>query len=84
MTEIILIIVIIALVFGVGQLPKLASTMRRMRVQFLEGMGTSDEPIDITPESASKTEGARDETRKPGKFDQEVAEAHIVEDSERT
>jgi len=74
-TEIILIIVIIAIVFGAGRLPNIANAVGKMRVNFRRGL-EEEEPIDITP--TVEPAPARDESsRKPGHFDQEVEDAVI-------
>lgn len=74
-TEIILIILIVVIVFGVGKLPNIAAQLGRMRSEFkkgLEGEG-EDAPIDITPRGEEKKPAGR----KPGKFDADVEDADV-------
>ena len=75
MTELILIMVIIVIVFGTGRLPKIAASFGKMRVNFLEGLQPKE-----TIELPGQNKGPQD-ARKPGKFEQPVEEAEISEDT---
>lgn len=69
--EIILIMLIIFLIFGMGQLPNVASRLGRLRSELQRDSG-KQETIDITPERSQP-----DPSRKPGKFEPGVDEAKI-------
>ncbi len=75
MTELILIMVIIVIVFGTGRLPRIAASFGKMRVNFLEGLQPK-ETIELAGQGADASDG-----RKPGKFEQPVEEAEISEEN---
>ncbi|MEM1348275.1 MAG: twin-arginine translocase TatA/TatE family subunit [Myxococcota bacterium] len=76
-TEIILIVLIVAIVFGAGRLPSIASAVGKMRMNFRRGL-QEGEPIDITPVvEPGESSGDAARSRKPGHFDQEVEDAVI-------
>jgi Sec-independent protein translocase protein TatA len=67
--EIILIILIVMIVFGLGKLSDIGKAIGEMRAKYLEGrQGGDDETIDITPDetkspdaaNAPRTSGAND------------------------
>ncbi len=79
LTEVILILIILAIVVGVGKLPQLASSLGRMRAEFKRGM-VEGRPVDITPRPAGAPPAASP-GRKPGHPDTKVEEATFDEPS---
>ncbi len=76
LTEIVLVVIIILVVFGVGKLPSIATYLGRIRAQFKRGL-EEEEPIDITPDEQKR--GGAPPTRKPGRFDTSAEDAQIDE-----
>ncbi|MEC9443030.1 MAG: twin-arginine translocase TatA/TatE family subunit [Myxococcota bacterium] len=73
LAELVIILLIIFVIFGMGKLPSIASRIGRLRSQFKRGL-ESDETVDITPEkSVNKTPPGR----KPGKFEATIDEAKV-------
>lgn len=75
-TEIVLIIVIVIIVFGMGKLPSIATRIGRMRSEFNKGLEGESQTIDITPSERSATSGKE---RKPGKFNSPIEDASVDE-----
>ncbi len=81
--EIVLILAIVVLVFGVGKVKNIGAALGRSGKEFkkaLEGdeeKKGDDEPIDITPEGDSESPS---HDPKPGARKQPVDDAEIVED----
>jgi Sec-independent protein translocase protein TatA len=78
-SEIILILIILALVFGIGKLGNLSAAARQVKNNFQKGLdgGDRDEPIDITPRD--EAEPAKSSTPKPGTKHPGVQDAEIEE-----
>lgn len=78
--EIILILIILALVFGVGKLGNLSAAARQIKNNYQKGLEEADrkEPIDITPRDGS--DPAVDQSPKPGTRHPGVQDAEIDEE----
>lgn len=64
--EIVLIILIVMIVFGLGKLSDIGKALANMRVKYLEGRdGGDDQTIDITPDDSDAAPGA--ESRASGR-----------------
>jgi len=77
-TELILILIIIAIVFGFGKLTALGSSFGKLKNNFkkaIEKDPDEDEPIDITPEHGESN--SRYDGPKPGTRKEPVEEADI-------
>jgi sec-independent protein translocase protein TatA len=78
--EILLIVAIVVLVFGVGKVKNIGMALGRSGKEFkkaLEGdEAPKDEAIDITPDAS---ESARSDAPKPGTRQQPIEDAEIVE-----
>jgi len=75
-TEIVLIIVIVIIVFGMGKLPSIATRIGRMRSEFNKGLEGESQTIDITP---SGRPAKPEKERKPGKFNSPIEDASVDE-----
>jgi sec-independent protein translocase protein TatA len=84
--EILLILGIVVLVFGVGKVKNIGMALGRSGKEFKKALvaddaeketSDDDEPIDITPESPAKDTS---NGPKPGTREQPIDEAEIVED----
>lgn len=78
-SEIILILIILALVFGIGKLGNLSAAARQVKTNFQKGLdgGERDEPIDITPRDSdepSTKPSPKPGTKHPGVQDAEIEE----------
>lgn len=69
MTEIILIVIIFLVTIGLGKLPKLASSLGRMRSNFKQGLAGAPDVVGAPIPN--------DATRKPGKFEHRVEDADL-------
>ena len=70
-TEIVLIVIIVCVVFGMGKLPAIASKVALLKTEFRKGLA-GEPPVDVTPERPARAPG-----RKPGHFDQSVEDASV-------
>ena len=78
MTEIVLIIVIMAVVFGMGKLPEVASRIGKMRAARRRAVKrSSSEVIDITPSRSVSAGQESGGGRKPGRFEESVEDARV-------
>lgn len=80
-TELVLLIVIIALIFGLGKLPTLGKQLAHAKKEFKEGLETGE--TEIKPpavhlknedEAQTRFDGPKPGTRKPGIEDAELEE----------
>ena len=77
LAELVIILLIIFVIFGMGKLPSIASRIGRLRSQFQRGL-ESDETIDITPKSEDGGESDKKPGgRKPGKFEATIDDAKV-------
>lgn len=74
--EIILIITVVVVVFGMGSMPRIAAQIGKMRSEFKRGL-EGDDPIDITPSQGRARED--NSKRTPGKLDPTVEDARVDE-----
>lgn len=80
--EIVVILVVIALVFGFGRIAKVGSHLSRSREEFLRGLGSGEpdgeaegpDVIDITPDGPGATVSA---SPKPGARVQPIEDAEL-------
>ncbi|MEZ4462609.1 MAG: hypothetical protein R3E66_23365 [bacterium] len=72
--EIIIILIILGIVFGVGQLGSFGSSAKTIKDNFKKGLEKGDnDPIDITPRSEeSAPSGPKPGTQHPGVEDAEI------------
>ncbi len=79
--EIIVILIIVAIVFGFGKLSKISATAAKIKTNFREGLETEkdEEPIDITPRDSDDSAKSG---HKPGTKSQPVEEAELVDEEE--
>ena len=81
-SEFVIILIILALVLGIGKLGNLGATAKQMKSNFKKGLekGDSEEPIDITPRADSAetakphATGPKPGTQNPGVEDAEIEE----------
>ena len=76
--EILLVLVILVLVFGVGQLPQLGEAVGKMRLNYKRSL-KGDDQIDITPADSSSKSSRTLDAGKPRRGAASVEDAELVE-----